>query len=112
MISWLLSPSEAVAEGAEIGFDIALIISTAVVVIGLIGEYRKHGWWKRHEHLAEMLVLYGVVAEMLAESGTFWYALRLQAIEEAAISKATTDASNAITEAARLGVTYKNLDSV
>ena len=81
---WLVSPSRAFAESAEIAFDVALVVATVVVVVGLIGEYRKRGWWMQHHQLAELLVLVGVAAEVFAEAGSFWYSMRLQSIEERA----------------------------
>jgi len=41
MIAWLTQPSKTFAESAEIGFEVSLIVSTLIVVVGLIGEYRK-----------------------------------------------------------------------
>src|ERR1700734_4253389 len=59
-----------------------------------------------------MLVLAGVAGELFFEGGAFWYSLKLHALDEATITHAQNDASNAVREAARLGVTYKNLDSI
>jgi hypothetical protein len=111
---WLSSPTRGFAEGAEIGLTIAFFAATLIVVIGLIGEYRedkKGSWWAPHAFLAEMFVLAGVAGELFFEGGAFWYSLKLHALDETVITKAQTDASSAVREAARLGVTYKNLDS-
>jgi hypothetical protein len=109
VFDWLLRPSPALASRAEIAFDVGLIVATFVVVVGLIGEYRKKGWWTRHVRLAEMLVLYGVISEMFTEAGTFWYALRLQTIEESTIATTQTTAADAVKQAGKLGVTFDNL---
>lgn len=69
----------------EIAFSIGLFFTTLIVVVGLIGEYREGKWWKQYLHVFEMLVVLGVAAEMVTETGAFWYSLRLQSIEEAVI---------------------------
>ena len=47
MFSWLISPSKSLAEGMQIAFSIGLILTTLMVVVGLVGEYSKGEWWKR-----------------------------------------------------------------
>jgi hypothetical protein len=109
MFNWLISPSKALAEGMEIAFAIGLFLTTLMVVVGLVGEYRKGDWWKRNLHVFEMLVVLGVAGEMITETGAFWYSLRLQAIEESAIVSAQQMANDSAKEAGNLGVTVDNL---
>jgi hypothetical protein len=111
---WLISPSAEVAGVLETICDVGLVAATAVVVVGVIGENRKEkGWWQTpgHRHFAEMLVVVGIVAEMLFEAGSFGYAFRVHELDEKTIQTAQTSASAAVLQAARLGVTYKNLKS-
>jgi hypothetical protein len=112
---WLPSPTKGFAEGAEIWLTIAFFLATAAVVVGLIGEYREDkcgSWWAAHALLAEMLVLGGIAGELFFEGGAFWYSMKLHALDEALITQAQTDAGKAVKQAADLGVTYQNLDSV
>lgn len=90
MMVWLLSPSKTFAEGAEVTFDVFLLVATAAVVVGLIGEYHKGAWWKRHVHIFEVMVIAGVAGEMISESGAFWYAFKVHALE----GRAVVDAQN------------------
>lgn len=105
MFNWLLYPSKALAQHMEIAFAVGLFLTTLMVVIGLMGEYRKGDWWKRNVHIFEMLVVLGVAGEMVTESGAFWYSLRLQGIEEAEIVSAQQMADDSAKEAGALGVT-------
>lgn len=89
MFNWLISPSKSFAEGMEIAFAVGLFLTTLMVVVGLIGEYRKGAWWKRHLHIFEMLVVLGVVGEMFTETGAFWYSLKTQALAGFEIANAT-----------------------
>ena len=95
----------------EIGFAVGLFLTTLMVVIGLMGEYRKGDWWKRNVHIFEMLVVLGVAGEMVTESGAFWYSLRLQGIEEAEIVSAQQMADDSAKEAGALGVTVDGLQN-
>jgi len=111
MFNWLLCPSKALAQHMEIGFAVGLFLTTLMVVIGLMGEYRKGDWWKRNVHIFEMLVVLGVAGEMVTESGAFWYSLRLQGIEEAEIVSAQQMADDSAKEAGALGVTVDGLQN-
>ncbi len=110
-MNWLLSPTENFAKHMELGFDVALLVATLAVVVGLVGEYRKGSWWKQNLHIFEMLVLLGVAGEMLMETGAFWYSEKLQTIQSVAIAAAQERASNAARDASKLGVTVDGLDS-
>ena len=111
MFNWLLYPSKALAQHMEIAFAVGLFLTTLLVVIGLMGEYRKGDWWKRNVHIFEMLVVLGVAGEMVTESGAFWYSLRLQGIEEAEIVSAQQMADDSAKEAGALGVTVDGLQN-
>lgn len=111
MFNWLIAPSKSFAEGMEIAFAVGLFLTTLLVVIGLVGEYREGEWWKRNLHIFEMMVVLGVAGEMITETGAFWYSLRLQAIEERAIVGAQQTANNSAIEAGKLGVSVDNLHS-
>ena len=110
-MNWLLSPTADCAQHMELGFDVALLVSTLAVVVGLIGEYRKGEWWKQNLHIFEMLVLLGVAGEMLMETGAFWYSEKLQNIQSAAIATAQNQANDAARDAGHLGVTVDGLHS-
>jgi hypothetical protein len=110
MFGWLLSPSKSLAEGMEIAFAIGLCLTTLMVVVGLLGEYKTGDWWKRRVRIFEMLVVLGVAGEMVTETGAFWYSLRLQGIEESEIVRAQKMASDSALAAGRLGVTVDNLN--
>ena len=108
MFDWLFAPSKSFAEGMEIAFSVGLFLTTFLVVIGLIGEYRDGDWWKRKIHIFEILVVLGVAGEMVTETGAFWYSLRLQSIEESAITAAQKTANQSPLSAGKLGVTVDN----
>lgn len=108
MFDWLFAPSKSFAEGMEIAFSVGLFLTTFLVVIGLIGEYRDGDWWKRKIHIFEILVVLGVAGEMVTETGAFWYSLRLQSIEESAITAAQKTANDSLLSAGKLGVTVDN----
>jgi hypothetical protein len=108
MFHWLVAPSKSFAEGMEIAFSVGLFLTTLMVVVGLIGEYREGDWWKRKIHIFEILVVLGVAGEMVTETGAFWYSLRLQSIEETAITAAQKTADDSRLAAGRLGVTVDN----
>jgi hypothetical protein len=109
MFTWLISPSKTLAERMEIVFAIGLFLTTLIVVVGLIGEYRKGDWWERNVHIFGMLVVLGVAGEMVTETGAFWYSLRLQSMEESAIVAAQQIANDSAIEAGNLGVTVDSL---
>ena len=96
MFSWLISPSESFAEAAEIACDIALLLATFAVVVGLVGEYRKGAWWKRNLHIFEVMVIAGVAGEMVTETGAFWYSLKLQTIQVEAVHQLKGAAFDAV----------------
>lgn len=93
MLSWLTSPSLELAETAEVACDVALILTTLVVVLGLIGEYMKGSWWKSKFPLFELMVVLGVAGEMFAEGGAFWYSSRARAADDITIARMATAAA-------------------
>ena len=111
MFNWLFAPSETLAYGMEIVFSVGLIVTTLMVVVGLIGEYKEGGWWKRNVRIFEMLVVLGVAGEMITESGAFWYSLRLHATEESKIATLQDTANRSAIKAGELGVTVDNLQT-
>jgi hypothetical protein len=110
MFSWLIAPSKSLAEGMEIAFAIGLFLTTLMVVVGLLGEYKESEWWKRNVRVFEILVVLGVAGEMITETGAFWYSLRLQGIEESEIASAQRTANESALKAGKLGVTVDNLN--
>jgi hypothetical protein len=102
MFSWLIAPSKSLAEGMEIAFAIGIFITTFMVVVRLLGEYKEGEWWKRNVRIFEMLVVFGVAGEMLTETGAFWYSLKFQGIEESEIVSAKRTANDSALKAAEL----------
>jgi len=94
----------------EIAFAVGVFITTFMVVVGLLGEYKEGEWWKRNVRIFEMLVVLGVAGEMLTETGAFWYSLKFQGIEAAEIVSAQQTANNSALQAGKLGVTVNNLN--
>jgi hypothetical protein len=61
-----------------------LLASGAILVIGLIGEYRLPTWhWRLG--LFELLVLIGCAGELLSDAGVFWSSEHLQQVERSRV---------------------------
>jgi hypothetical protein len=78
----LASLSRSAASVALTVTQSALIVTTAMVVFGVIGAYaprRKRRLWRR---ASEILLIVGVAGEMLAESAMFLISGRLESIHE------------------------------
>jgi len=77
-----------------------LLVSTIILVTGIIGE-AKTPWWRRRHDLYVFLVALGCVGEFFGEAGMFVFSRGLQTLEEAEISRANTLAGNAANNATR-----------
>jgi hypothetical protein len=88
---WWLSASE-----------LLLLISTIVLIVGLIGEWRESPSWKKTflYRIAKASVVVGVVGELLSDGGIFRLSARLQVLEEITIADANTKAAGAMNLAA------------
>jgi hypothetical protein len=90
-----------------------LLVSGAVLVVGLVGEYKLPSWHWRLRFF-ELLVLIGCGGELLSDAGLFWSSEHLQRIEHSRVvtlgelangadekaRKAALDADGAISKAA------------
>lgn len=77
-----------------------LLVSTIVLVIGIIGESRTP-WWRLRHDVYVFLVALGCIGEFVGEAGIFGFSRRLQTLEEAEISQANILAGNAADNATR-----------
>lgn len=88
-MGYFLSLSKAWTESALSWSELALLVFGALLVAGLVGEYRtaeKSKWYKRFE----MFVIIGVLGELLADGGIFLFTSHLEmlnALEVAALNK-------------------------
>jgi hypothetical protein len=87
------SLSRSAASSSLLASEVFLFLFGAVLVLGLIGEYRES--WKRHIKKFEMLVIIGVAGELLADGGVFFFSERLQTIAETEISDTNRRAAEA-----------------
>jgi hypothetical protein len=86
--------------GAAIGLnvsEIGLLLVSAVVAAGLIGEYRKKKdeRWLGLSDVFELLVIVGVVGEIFFDGLIFGFSERLTVIQDEAVETATTSAGQA-----------------
>jgi hypothetical protein len=86
--------------GAERGLlwsEIGLLLVSAVVAAGLIGEYRKSRdeRWKGLSDTFELMVIIGVVGEIVFDGLIFGFSGRLSVIQDAAVAAATAEAGRA-----------------
>jgi hypothetical protein len=58
-----------------------LLAFGALLAVGIIGEI-KHGMWGRPPRFFELIVLWGVLAEVLADGGIFLFSSQLQIISD------------------------------
>jgi len=64
--------------------EVALLVTSMIVVIGLVGEARKS--WVAWHHVFAMLVIVGVAGELISDGLIFTSSDRLQTIQETEIS--------------------------
>lgn len=81
--------------------EIVLLIFGAILVLGLVGEYCEG--LKRWIKLFELLVIFGVAGELLADGGIFAFSKRLQTLADVEISDSYQKAAqaNAMAQSAR-----------
>src|ERR1700730_16205672 len=102
-MGYFLSLSKpATTRGLEIS-EWALLLFGILLVIGIVGEIRS-GEWSVRLHMFELLVLWGVCGELLADGGIFLFSTHLEAISDEEVGLAMERASNAERETARLNV--------
>ena len=77
--------------------EYALILFSALVVLGLIGEHAER--WKKHIKFFEVLVIIGVAGELLADGGVFLFSSQLQTISDRELKAAVAEAGTAKTSA-------------
>ena len=82
---------EPVAYWGLIGSNLGLLAFAAVLVIGLIGEYRKPAAWSVKTF--ELLVIIGVVGELVFDGLIFASSLTLDAVHSAELATANKIAS-------------------
>jgi hypothetical protein len=71
--------------------ELILLCFGAVLVAGLVGEYRES--WKRRIKIFEMLVIIGVAGELLADGGIFLFSKRLQTTSDLEVARLNNDAA-------------------
>jgi hypothetical protein len=73
--------------------EVVLLVSAALLTLGLLGEWPDSDQWKKRlaYKVAKALVIIGVVGELLGDAGIFETSARLQVLQETAISKARDD---------------------
>jgi hypothetical protein len=113
-MGYFLSLPKVGAESSLNWSEIALLVFGALLVAGLVGEYRtpeQSQWYKRFE----MFVIIGVLGELLADGAIFAFTSRLEtlnALEVAALNqeaaKANDRAGQAVDRAARLEALLAN----
>jgi len=77
-----------------------LLVSTIILVTGIIGE-GKTPWWRLRHDLYVFLVALGCIGEFFGEAGIFVFSRQLQTLEESEISRANILAGNAGDNATR-----------
>ena len=80
----LLSLSKSATTTGLEASEWVLLIAGIVLLVGIIGEYELPSWHHRLK-LFELLVLIGVLFELLADGGVFFFSRRLQILEGADI---------------------------
>ena len=85
--------------------EAALLLFATLIVIGLIGEYRKEERWKAWSKGFEFLVILGVAGEVIFDGLIFGFSGRLQVIQDAAVASAISEAGKATD---RAGVAIKS----
>jgi hypothetical protein len=94
--------------------EVMLLLSGAVLLIGIWGEYRKDEKWKKYSSIFAMMVLLGIGVELIGDAGVFVFSESLQRLEGADIQaldiKAQTageKANNALTKSGEADNTSK-----
>ena len=68
-----------------------MFVGGILLTTGLVGEKRwdsgKHDKWKRRYGIAENLVIFGVLIELITDGGVFFFSERLQSFDEITIAK-------------------------
>jgi hypothetical protein len=74
--------------------EIVLLVATAVLVLGLIGEWPDSENWKTRiwYKLAKVAVIVGVIGELFGDAGIFETSARLQTLEGIAVADLNTHA--------------------
>lgn len=91
------SLSKSAAESGLNWSEIGLLLVSAIVAAGLIGEYRKDRdeRWKGLTDTFELMVIIGVVGEVLFDGLIFGFSGRLSRIQDDAVAVAIASAGNA-----------------
>jgi hypothetical protein len=84
--------------------EILLLVSSAVLVIGLIGEWPDSESWRKRRlyKAAKLAVVLGVVGELIGDGGIFETSARLTVLQQTAIEQADTKAAAAAQRSAIL----------
>jgi hypothetical protein len=99
MVIFLGSLSKSTVETWLHVSEILLLISGAVLFVGIWGEYRKGEKWKKHLALFEAMVLVGVGLELISDGGVFLFSESLQKLEGADIQALDTKSREAADKA-------------
>lgn len=108
-MGYLFSLSKAGSEVSLAWSEIALLVFGALLVAGLIGEYRtadKSKWYKRFE----MFVILGVLGELLADGGIFLFTSHLEALNAIEVAALNKEAGEARKTASEIASQYKDVD--
>jgi hypothetical protein len=101
MGTWELALSEPKTAALLNVSEYFLLLFAAIVVIGLIGEYRLPSWHFRYD-LFTLLVAIGCGGELVADGGLFFCSRHLQTIENSKIANLNVSAGEANKKAASL----------
>lgn len=71
---------------AEFGFGILSVVSTALLVIGILGEYHKLDRWKKTAEFFALFVILGVGGELIGETGVIVFSYAVQSIDDAEVA--------------------------
>jgi hypothetical protein len=98
----VLSLSKSATAWALDTSEIFLLIFGLILAIGVIGEYSRSPKWKARLRAFELMVMFGIAGELIADGGVFLFSRQLQTIsdiEEARLRRETGDANEKAGEA-------------
>jgi hypothetical protein len=91
----LTSLSKPVTLWALDASEVALLLFGLLLVVGLVGEGAKSDKWKARVRAFQLMVIYGVAGELIADGGIFLFSKHLQTISYAEVAKLNNEAGEA-----------------
>jgi hypothetical protein len=95
----LFSLSKAATSSALSVSEVALLVFTLLLVVGLVGEAAKSEKWKARHRMFELMVVIGVSGELIAEGGIFAFSRHLQTVADTDLAAVITKVGDARTSA-------------